>query len=285
MNRFSLIVCCVVCGAAGFVLASRRAESGQADSIVRLQQSSPGTQQIGNANLSGTVKMGGLQLGNSATPGQVMTADSNGVGTWQDPNSGPQAVRVYRWNVFETYEQAVGWTMNNDSSLFGGVPPSTWTDGNATANMISSDHNVQRALFSQRGTFGSNAMVYSATFLQFSSTTGRVVVCMFRVHNTTPKPIAWTPIFRYTCYSAWGEMASCAINGSLAWSAANSGLASVPLSIPGSGTSTVIFVASSGLPQSTGGNPVARSTQLGFVNDSLNLPVGLEFVDDLDSLP
>lgn len=36
-------------------------------------------------DVAGTVMMLGLRLGMSATPGQVLTADGNGVGTWQTP--------------------------------------------------------------------------------------------------------------------------------------------------------------------------------------------------------
>jgi len=39
-------------------------------------------------DVGGTVKMNGLRLGDSATPGHVLTADANGVGTWQPASGG-----------------------------------------------------------------------------------------------------------------------------------------------------------------------------------------------------
>jgi len=62
--------------------------------FVRLQPQTPGTQQAGHANVSGTmragsVRTGGFRLGASATAGHVLTADASGVGTWQQaPASG-----------------------------------------------------------------------------------------------------------------------------------------------------------------------------------------------------
>ncbi len=107
MNRLSLIVCCVIVGVAALVVASKRAESGAADAIVRLQASTPGTQQVGHANLSGTIRAGafvgsgaGLSgvpwaaitgapttllalpySGSTSTPGNAFSVTQNGSGT------------------------------------------------------------------------------------------------------------------------------------------------------------------------------------------------------------
>lgn len=72
----------------GFLL-SKSGVAGQTDALVRLQQNSPGVQQIGNANISGVIKAGSLkstafQLGTSATAGRVLMTDSTGNGTWQN---------------------------------------------------------------------------------------------------------------------------------------------------------------------------------------------------------
>lgn len=61
MNRLSLVGCGVACCAAFLVIAARKAESGAADALVRLQQSTPGTQQIGHTNLSGKMMAGFFQ--------------------------------------------------------------------------------------------------------------------------------------------------------------------------------------------------------------------------------
>ena len=227
----------------------------------------------------------GFQMSAGASDGRILITDDAGNGTWQDPNFAGRANRAYRWNVFGTYEQSTGWAMGNDPSLFGGVPPSLWTDGSATADMISLDHHVLQALFTLRGTFGPNALVYCDSFLQVSSTTSKVLVCLFRVRNTTSADLVWTPTFRYTCYEPWSEKASCAVNGSLAWSSGTSGQASPDLTIPADQTSTVIFVSTAGVPVNFGSVDQARLCLLGFINDSLLLPEGLEFLDDFDTMP
>jgi hypothetical protein len=164
------------------------------------------------------------------------------------------------------------------------VNPSLWTDGGAVASQISADKNLQRGLFTQKGYPGANALVYSEVEAYYpSSTNGRVVVVLFRVRNTTNNPIGWTPYFYYSGYTAWGQRASVAINGTTVWAGGDThgAQAAVGLSIPPLRTSTVIFVSHSGpyLSQAL----FLRSTILGFYNNSLNLPAGLEFVDDLET--
>jgi hypothetical protein len=92
--------------------------------------------------------------------------------------------------------------------------------------------------------------------------------------------IPWTPNWYTTCFSGWGEMASLAVNGVSVWTSGNCNptvqLAQT-LSIPANRTSTVVFVASSSGPAGS------RSLLLAFINNSLDLPAGLEFVDDLDT--
>ena len=63
MNRTLFVALAIVCGVSALIVASKRAESGAADALVRLQQSTPGVQQIGNANLSGTLIAGQHQGG------------------------------------------------------------------------------------------------------------------------------------------------------------------------------------------------------------------------------
>jgi hypothetical protein len=244
-----------------------------------------GTTNPGTAlEVNGTTRTNGFQMSPGASEGRILISDDSGNGRWQDPNFAGRANRAYRWNTFNTYDQN-GWAMGNDPTLFGGVPPSSWTDGNATADMISQDHDVQRALFTQRATFGPNVLVLSDSYVAYSSTNGKVVVCLFRVKNTTQSELVWTPTFNYTAYLPWSETASCAVNGTLVWSSGSTGQVTVPLPIPANSTSSVIFVATSGNPINTGSALFVRSTQLGFVNNCLNLPEGLEFVDDFDTAP
>jgi hypothetical protein len=123
-------------------------------------------------------------------------------------------------------------------------------------------------------------MIWAESDTFYSSTNGRVAVALFRVQNTTNTPITWTPHFYYSAYPDWGERAGVAINGSEVWTSGGfSGLGqtSVDITVPPNQTSTVIFSSTSG-PASG-----LRGSQLGFYNNSLDLPTGLAFVDDLDS--
>lgn len=193
---------------------------------------------------------------------------------------------IYSWNVFSTYQDGAGWLAGNEAALFGLVAPSQWTDGNATAAWIPGDKEYQRALFTQKGYCGKNALVYAEVRHQYSSTDGRVVACLFRVKNTTSNPITWTLFLKYTANSAWSEMASLALNGAGLWtSGGGSGTqsATVNLSIPANRTSTVIVVSTASAAWSIPGEPIyTRQVFLGFYNDCLQLPAGLQYVDDLD---
>ncbi len=191
---------------------------------------------------------------------------------------------VYRWNVFSTYSQGSGWYFNNSTAMTGGVNPSSWTDGNALASQMSSDKEVLRTLFSRKGYGGRNALVYADEWTFYSSTNSKVVVALFRIANTTGAPIVWTPIVFFTCYGGWNEWASAALNGVGMYNSAGGNLSpvdgpiSVPMTIPANRTSTAIFVSMSSNPNAQ----PTRSTVLAFGTNSLALPAGLEYVDDLD---
>jgi hypothetical protein len=190
---------------------------------------------------------------------------------------------LYRWAVFSTYDQGPSqWFMENNASMFGGVAPSLWTDGNYRAVNMSANKEVLRTLLTQKGYGGANAMVYAEEFMQYSSTNGKVVVVLFRIKNNTANTIVWSPSFYYTAYSGWSEYAGVAINGSEVWYGTASGKATININIPPNRISTVIFNSPSG-GYTAVGSAYVRAVMLGFYNYSLALPTGLEYVDDLDS--
>ena len=234
----------------------------------------------------------GLQ-GDAGEPGLVGVMGPQGAQGPEGP-AGPQGTagpgvtgRVYRWNVFNTYQESHGWLFQNNPAMFGGVTPQLWTDGSAKAHMISADKETQRSLFTQKGYPGANALVYSRTAMGMSSTDGTIVVVMFRVRNTTNAPITWSPQWWFSAYEAWGESASVAVNGVSVFSSighTHGLLATVNAPIPANSTGTVIFVSTSGPHFGPSGlNSIKRSTSLAFVNNSLILPAGLEFMDDLET--
>lgn len=171
---------------------------------------------------------------------------------------------------------------NNVAALFGGINPSNWTDGNAVAHQMSSDKSVLRTLFTQKGYPGANAMVYADNWYSFSSTNGKVVTALFRIRNTTESAINWTVRYHFTCHGGWGELASAALNGVSVFTSgsctSSQGFTDLVLPVPANRTSTAIFVSTSSPP-----NFSIRSVAMAFSNNSLTLPAGLEFVDDLET--
>ena len=188
---------------------------------------------------------------------------------------------TYRWAAFHSYSNALNeWSMQNDPNMHGGVTPAVWTDASGLASNMSSDKEVLRTLFQRKGYATSNALIYNNEWSSFSSTNGQVALVLFRIENTTGSPINWSPNFFYSCYGAWGERASVALNGVSEMNESANGSQILTLSIPANRTSTVIFVSTSSQPSVGEG---MRLTRLGFIGNSLNLPAGLQFVDDLDT--
>lgn len=190
---------------------------------------------------------------------------------------------TYRWATFTTYTDGGFWACDNNQALFGGVTPSNWTNGSALASQMSSDKEILRTLFTQKGYAKGNATIMNEDYIMYSSTNGKVVMALFRINNTTGSIINWTPNFYFSAYDVWGEKASVALNGGNSWSSSSSGSASVTLPIPANRVSTVIFVSTSGSAFTMANSLSVRNCRLAFYNNSLLLPSGLEFIDDLDT--
>lgn len=190
---------------------------------------------------------------------------------------------TYRWAVWSSYSQASSWYGNNDPNLFGGVSPSQWGDGNATADQMSADKEVLRTLFNRKGYAGKNAVIVADEWNSYSSTNSKHAAVLFRIRNTTSSDIVWPVSTTQTAYPGWGEKASIAINGNLQWESGSAILNPSTIQtnniLISPGINTIIFVSSSANPGA--GN--MRSLFLSFRNDSLELPVGLEYIDDLDT--
>jgi collagen triple helix repeat protein len=231
-----------------------------------------------------------LHLGGTAGVDGIMFPDGSVQTTAASGSSVSGA--VYRWNAFSTYSQPSGWYADNDSDLFGGVRPQNWTDANAIASNMSGDKEILRTIFSRKGFGGKNAVVFADDWMSYSSTNGKVAMALFRIKNMTTDPITWTVTTHLTSYGSWGEWASIALNGVDIFSTASdrspkTAPVVADLSIPAGRTSTAIFVStSSKRTEVTSGsvnlNIGMRSTFLAFTRNSLQLPAGLEYVDDLD---
>jgi hypothetical protein len=193
--------------------------------------------------------------------------------------------RVLRYATFDTYLETCCWNSNNNPSLFGGVPPSSWTDGGALAAQMSSNPETLRTLFVRKLYPGQNALVNSERWVDASSTNGKVTAVLMRIHNNTANDIMWQPYFYFTAYAGWGERASLALNGVNVWNSNGNHhsdtIANPMLQLPANQTSTVILVVPSSPPWSISGHQ-HRMNFLAFFNNSLKLPAGLTFEDDLD---
>jgi hypothetical protein len=199
---------------------------------------------------------------------------------------------TYRWMVFSSYSQSWGWYANNGPDLFGGVSPSNWGDNNALADQMSADKEVLRTLFTRKGFADKNATVAADEWYSTSSTNSRHVATLFRIANSTQGDIVWDVDVYQTAFAGWGERASVALNGVLVWESGGASLGphqsqSHSLTIPAGRTSTVIFLSAS--TTTTGGGSCGgfraqctRSVFMAFHNDTLDLPPGLAYVDDLD---
>lgn len=194
---------------------------------------------------------------------------------------------MFRWAQWNTYGQAHGtWYADNNASLFGGVHPSNWGDGNQSAHHMSSNSEILRTLFWHKGpAIGSqsNAMVAADEWYYYSSTNSQHIGTLFRVRNTSDQAITWTVDWYKTGYGGYNEYAGIALNGQQVayWSSdfGPSHESSHSIAIPANRTSTVIFIAASSSPSGS------RSNFMAFYNNCLDLPDGLEFIDDLDYKP
>ena len=98
-----------------------------------------------------------------------------------------------------------------------GLNPSCWGDSNCQTYQIANDKEQWRTMMTKRGYGGKNAMIWADEWYYYSSTNSRQVVVLFRIRNTTPNAITWTPYFYYSCYGGWNEYASMTINGASTW--------------------------------------------------------------------
>ncbi|MBV5337921.1 MAG: hypothetical protein J0653_08405, partial [Deltaproteobacteria bacterium] len=112
-----------------------------------------------------------LPQASSSSNGYLAASDFNKFISSANANAGT----VFRWAVFQTYDGGA-WMADNDSSLFGGVSPSSWTDGNYTAVNMSGDPELFRTIFINTAHAGKNALVYSDVSPYYSSTNGKIIL-------------------------------------------------------------------------------------------------------------
>jgi hypothetical protein len=200
-----------------------------------------------------------------------------------DPNPA-----TFRWNKFDYYDNSLGWAFGNDANFFAGVAPSNWNN-NYVAGHISANKDVLRTFFINKGfAAGGNAMILHENFTNYNqdSNWGRHGLFLFRIRNDTNGNVNWQPHIWHSAYGGWNDRTSVAVNGKNIWeSTSNCGYCqSAPvLTIPAQKLNTVIFAVAASQYWNYWGNVGSRVHTFGFYNNSLKLPPGLAFVDDLDT--
>jgi len=199
---------------------------------------------------------------------------------------------TFRWQWWHTYDQSFGWFDGNEGRSFGGVRPHDWTDGNHRAWDMNADFKFLKRLFVRQNT----APTYGATicaecYFMYSSTTGRMCGVVFRIKNIKSNGITWRPEWMYTSFSGWSEDASASMNGASNFRDHCNGSFcrnrisfNVPANNDKNRVSTIIFVSSGTNDYHVGYNRWERANINMFNDNSLALPNGLEYVDDMDTV-
>jgi hypothetical protein len=245
-----------------------------------------------NLSIVGDLRLGSCTTCNSSTEGALRYNSTskviefcNGTAWVQFGATGSKTTCVYRWCVWSNYCQWNGWFNGNCACLTAGVAPSQWADGGYRAYQMSSEKSSLLALFAEKGYAKSNALIYVRQMRYYSSTDARFVGVLLRIKNNNTSAVNWTPYVYYTCYGSWTNYASGALNGveffvdssnrttcyTNAWT----------LSLPASRTSTVIILSSFDMGCSC--CQYYAAIGLSFYNNSLNLPTGCEYVDDMNT--
>jgi len=199
-------------------------------------------------------------------------------------------IPVYRIGKWWSYNPRVSWFDSNSPDMFGGVNPSRWSDGNARADMMANNWKQLKALFTKKETadkYGAN--MCSEAYGQFTSTTGFTCGVIFRIKNTGTRSVRWAPAVTMTSWHGWSETASISLNGNNLIGNRDcnhmcrfSPSMDIPANSAGNRISTVIFISTGSYEYNHYSR--WRATLLIFRANSLALPNGLEYVDDMDVL-
>ena len=205
-------------------------------------------------------------------------------------SSFPQ-VFSYRSRLFETYNEVSStYFFADNSDLFGGVPPSSWSTG-ATANQV--DLTRLNGFLIDEAQGGTNALLSMTPFTQTSDQQGTFMITHFQVDNTTDSDISWPLSFSYSCYEGRQnapQRSSLALNGELIWSTLNSSCnthsqsTQVNLNIPAQAEiSDIVLVVAGSTPFERAVEPDSttpvqhRRVIFAFTNECLRLPEGLRY--------
>ena len=188
---------------------------------------------------------------------------------------------TYRWGVFSLYDEGRGEYLFPDelASLFGGVAPSSFS-GN---NVRSADLDLERldGLLTQEAQGGSDTLLVQKNFAsQDTEQQGHFLLFHFQVRNVSDQDVTWDLDFLSSCNEQINQRSSLAVDGQNVWNSTNNRNCNP----------TRIYQASLtfspkdepydllGLISASLHNSGQRQLIFAFINQSLTLPEGLEWV-------
>jgi hypothetical protein len=201
-------------------------------------------------------------------------------------------IPVFRYNQVSMYMWNYGWAASNENSGYGGVHPSQWSQNHQGANDMQADFKYLRRFLVKKGTadgYGATICSDSRQEMQDSNQeTGCFVA--FRIKNTKNQAAQWKPKWYSTSADNWGRSySSIAVNGALVekWECRhnnnwNNCWNPRTITLPANRISTVIFVSFMSYPYTWNGRQSFLMSY--FADNSLALPDGAEYVDDLDTV-
>jgi hypothetical protein len=201
-------------------------------------------------------------------------------------------IPVFRYNQVSMYQWNYGWVANNENSGYGGVHPSQWAHNDYSASQMQGDFKYLRRFLVKKGTadgYGATICSDARQEMQDSSQeTGCFVA--FRIKNTKGTALTWRPRWYSTSASDWGRSySSIAVNGNQVdkWECRHNGNWNNcwnprTITLPANRISTVMFVSFMSHPYTWNGRQSFLMSY--FADNSLVLPNGAEYVDDLDTV-
>ena len=185
----------------------------------------------------------------------------------------------FRWGSFSIYDESANTYLFDDTlnSLFGGVPPSTFSNGTIRA----SDLNLNQldGLLTQEGQGGENTLITQQTFTSQKVEQGHFLVFHFQVRNVSDQEIEWPITMLTSCFGQGNQRSSLAVDGIEAWTTSRN-LSCTPTAQqqitltfpPRNDPYNLVGLISASAPVNN-----TRQLLFAFISQSLALPQGLEW--------
>jgi hypothetical protein len=219
----------------------------------------------------------GDRVGEVEEKGKVIS-DALSVAHFADPKT-----PVMRYMIWHNYCNSVGWMQGNEHQGYGGRHPSQWGDSNTWAHDMNEDLKYIKRLFNKEIYGDKFGMTVCAESWEMPhSTDDKRCGAIARIRNTNSGNTNWRVDWSFSGWCGWGNRASTALNRRNVWGGCCHGICQRTDTYtmkPGE-VNTVAWIAGGTHPY--GHYNHYRMVFLSFNN--LDLPNGLEFVDDFDTM-